>query len=62
MMIFNTFVLKITKFMILAEISQNMADDNRNVIENTHNIGAEERFYRFHENQHFSVDFRRFRK
>ena len=46
-MIFNTFVLKITKFMILAEISQNMADDNRNVIEITHNIGAEECFQGF---------------
>ena len=36
MMIFNTKVLKITKFMILAEISQNMADDNRNVMKYTH--------------------------
>ena len=44
MMIFNTKVLKITKIMILAEISQNMADDNRNVIEITHNIAIEEHF------------------
>jgi hypothetical protein len=34
--IFNTKVLKIDKIQILAEISQNMVDDNINVIENTH--------------------------
>ena len=37
-MIFNTKVLKITKIMILAEISQNMDDGNSNVIRMTHNI------------------------
>ena len=36
MMIFNTKVLKITKIMILADFSQNIGSDKKNVMNITH--------------------------
>jgi hypothetical protein len=57
----NTKELIFRDLHILAVFSQNMVFDDKNVMTFTHNIGSEERFYEFHENQHFSVDFRTFR-
>ena len=61
MMKINTKVLIFSKLHILAVFSQNMVFGKKDVMTFTHNIGSEERFYRFLENQHFSVDFRTFR-
>ena len=55
----NTKVLILSKFYILADFSQNMGNLEFNVIRIAHNIGPEDENWRFTENQHFSVDFRR---